>query len=312
MPIRLRGVLTFLTVLAILWCVPTAVPGGEDSSPPTVYSQGSERLSPLQDFGFGVGYMAPVPSVAEAYAKIGIRWAKSGEVGWRHLEPSPPDADGNHDYRWESLDQLIGVWQEAGVLHLQVWLKCNARWATSEPSLPPGLSPELIEVARKSRHIETISTPPKEDRWEDYAALVANVVERYDGDGDNDMPGLRHPVMYYEIESEAQQPGQWQGSLEDYLKLLETAHRAAKSANPNARIILSGFTFADLMDDIPSAETFAARMEENPVFRDHFQFNQTLLAHPELFDDVEFHYLTDYRAIYATVDWIRTEMRRNG
>ena len=266
----------------------------------------------LREFGFGIGYLAAAPVLAAEYAKIGILWGKTGPIQWADIEPAPPTRGDRHDYQWELIDRLVSTWQNAGMRNIVIWLKCNAPWATVEPPLPPGLSPDVVKAARKVGRLQRVSSVPREDMWRNYEAFVESIVERFDGDGNNDMPGLKYPVNFFEIESEAQHAGQWYGSSDDYLRLLKSASLAARKASREVKIVLSGFTFEDLMDDMPSESTVSSRLRGRPGLAEGMRFNAAALRHPELFDAVEFHYLTDYRSAYGIVDWIRGEMRKNG
>ncbi len=42
---------------------------------------------------------------------------------------------------------------------------------------------------------------------EQYYDYLYHVVERYDGDGINDMPGLKRPVIYFELGNEVSESG---------------------------------------------------------------------------------------------------------
>jgi hypothetical protein len=106
------------------------------------------------------------------------------------------------------------------------------------------------------------STPPKPDQWDAYGDFVRCVVERYDGDATNDMPGLRRPILDYEIESEAAVEIYWQGTAEEYLRLLKLAYSQVKAANPRARLIASGIGIPDLFDDAAGAEAWGPRVAE--------------------------------------------------
>ena len=294
--------LSLMLAHAPVRAVETSSPEWRHGKGETAFDTAQESRALTRDFGFGVGYTPPYQLVAEVYGETGVRWAKTAGIYWDRIEPNPPDEEGRHTYKWEELDRAVRVWQEAGIENLQLWLKCANGWATQ----PTKGDPRRVSLTRAA------SMLPDNERWDDYVAFVSSVVERYDDDGIDDMPGLSYPVLHYEIESEAQHPGQWQGTLDEYIKLLETAHHAAKDANPDVKIIPSGFTFLGLMDDIPSAEMLAERLEAYPNIKRHFEFNSAILARPDLFDEVEFHLLTDYKAVYATVDWIRREMRRHG
>lgn len=253
----------------------------------------------VRDFALGVEYLPMLP-VAEIYGKTGVKWAKSAGIEWNLIEPEPPDKKGNRFYRWELLDKVILEWQRAGIVHLQLWLKCTAKWATRN------VSTHTRSLTRRA------SSPPKKGHWDDYAEFIRNIVERYDKDGRDDAPGLLYPVEHFQIEAEAQHHGQWQGTVNEYLKLLETAYKAAKKANPHSKIILSGFTFLDLLDDMPSRETLLKRVKNMRTLGDSFAFNSKILSRPDIFDQVAFNYLTDYKAIYGCTGWIRAQMRKYG
>ena len=82
---------------------------------------------------------------------------------------------------------------------------------------------------------------------EQYYDYVYHVVERYDGDGINDMPWLKRPVIYFELGNEEDYKrevfGVNQGymSPEDYVcKRLIPGYKAAKAANANCIVMCAG------------------------------------------------------------------------
>ncbi len=77
-----------------------------------------------------------------------------------------------------------------------------------------------------------------------YSRCVSALVERYDGDGKDDMPGLIYPIKYWEAGNE---PGMQEdfdtffvGSPEDYLEVLKTTYQAVKEADPEAMVLHAG------------------------------------------------------------------------
>ena len=66
------------------------------------------------------------------------------------------------------------------------------------------------------------------------------VVERYDGDGVDDMPGLRVPVRAWQVDNEPDALAS--GSWEDYARLQEITYRAIKEAFPEAKVLMGGQT----------------------------------------------------------------------
>lgn len=252
------------------------------------------------DSFFGVAYT--VHGLAEIYAKTGCRWSKIPLVSWGRLEPTPPKG-GKHHYQWTPLDKVVQEYQRYG-FHLQMVLKASNSWANETDKAKGGLH---------GPGKRAVSMLPKAKYRQDYCDFVASVVERYDGDGHLDMPGLRFPVLYYEIESEAQHEGYWRGSHFDYGTLLKLAHDAAKSSCSEAQIILSGINFGDLFADDPSQEQLRKRLKQLPPFhRKAFRFISYSLSLVDYYDVIEFHYNRDYRSVFKTMDWLRKELKKHG
>lgn len=90
--------------------------------------------------------------------------------------------------------------------------------------------------------------------WKAYKKWVKAVVERYDGDGANDMPGLKIPVKYWEVMNEpdltykeAPEPEEGEKTLtfyqqdpKDYKKLLIKTSESIRKADPEAMILIAG------------------------------------------------------------------------
>jgi len=77
---------------------------------------------------------------------------------------------------------------------------------------------------------------------EQYYDYVYHVVERYDGDGIDDMPGLKRLVIYFELGNEVDYKREVFGVNHDYMspedyvrKRLIPGYKAAKAANPILR-----------------------------------------------------------------------------
>ena len=82
---------------------------------------------------------------------------------------------------------------------------------------------------------------------EQYYDYVYHVVERYDGDGIDDMPSLKRPVIYFELGNEVNYKRETQGVNHDYMspedyvrKRLIPGYKAAKAANPNCIVMCAG------------------------------------------------------------------------
>jgi hypothetical protein len=86
--------------------------------------------------------------------------------------------------------------------------------------------------------------------WSAYRNWVQNLVERYDGDGVDDMPGLKYPVKYWEAMNEPDLEGSatldfFVGNAADYGDLLTTTYSAVKEADPTANVLIAGAANVD-------------------------------------------------------------------
>ncbi|MDO8391793.1 MAG: hypothetical protein Q7V57_15060 [Actinomycetota bacterium] len=241
-------------------------------------------------FALGVEYMEL--GLGGTYAATGVRWAKTrGEAfAWGQVEPAAP-VGGVHAYDWSLTDRLIDEYQQAGITHIQSYLESKSPWGSA------------------SAH----DVMPKPDLLADYAAFVGALVERYDGDGSSDMPGLVAPVQHWVIGSEW--TGFWpSGSAEDYLRLLAAAAGAARAAYPEVQIGSIPFMLVDVFSgNAPSDAEVAARLKDPPpAFRNSTVGMLQILDRPDLFDYVDVHSLGDYTEIAPTFAWLRARMAERG
>jgi hypothetical protein len=94
--------------------------------------------------------------------------------------------------------------------------------------------------------------------WEAYQSWVEAIVERYDGDGVDDMPKLQVPVKYWEVMNEpdlqyqSSAPQNAGSSLNfykqgpsEYAELLIATNEAIKAADPDAQVLIAGAAGAD-------------------------------------------------------------------
>jgi hypothetical protein len=245
-------------------------------------------------FAFGVEYS--VFGLGKTYAATGALWTKPAGAGfhWGGIEPKPP-VDGKYTYDWVGPDRLIGEYQAAGFRHFHIYTQVRNPWAGTQ---------ELVGNASRA---------PKPEFLPGYADYLRALVERYDGDGKDDMPGLRFPIRYWEIEEEW--GTFWKDSAAEYVDLLRLARKTVREADPNAKVILQGFLMMGIFDGNPSAEELERRMSDpvwGPKIREGRRNIDELLSHPELFDAVEFHSLGDWTEIAGTAAFLRGEMKRYG
>jgi len=270
-----RGVSTTLAVIVIIIIVVAS--GGayflithmgapvEEGAPPEgeegeggVGNQPSGALPELAEnshFGFvptyGMG-MGPLPPYEEqtyevwsntfqnTAVELGTSWIRPhpGPFSWHLVEPT----QGTWDF--DSTDACVKAAQEHNLLILatiwpyaewdQDYWRGQPRWEESS-----GFEQDLPTSRYKPHDIVA------------YKRFVRTMVERYDGDGENDMPGLSYPVRYWEVLNEPETGG-WSnlnffnGTAQDYLEVLQATYEAVKEADPNAVILHGGATGGDM------------------------------------------------------------------
>ena len=78
-----------------------------------------------------------------------------------------------------------------------------------------------------------------------YLLFVKALVERYDGDGVADMPGLLHPIKYWEAGNEPELQGAeltfFKGSPSDYFEVLKITYGGVKEADSESSVLHAGF-----------------------------------------------------------------------
>jgi hypothetical protein len=235
---------------------------------------------------------------------IGVEYAFSGEATALARTGASAVKYFPDDYAWAKMqagpdaaidfsvtDRFVREYEDAGFTDLVLTLKSLSSWASREGRADPTPRPEFSDL---------------------YEHWVGAIVERYDGDGVDDMPGLRWPVRIYEIGAEfsSYEPE----PVDEYLDMLSHAYAAAHAAFPDVRVAHAAFltTTAFASDPDPShyEQAFAAvspRIMVHPLAD-----IRAVLDRSDIFDLVDFHALGDPDEIVPTVAWLRWEMSQRG
>ncbi|MCC7361948.1 MAG: carboxypeptidase regulatory-like domain-containing protein [Anaerolineales bacterium] len=153
---------------------------------------------------------------------------------WRYTNPA------NNTYDWSVWDLLMQSAQQHGISVLASIGNGTPQWANGSSDW-------------REKPTDLWNEPMNNTAWYKY---VYNFVERYDGDGFSDMPGLQRPLKYVEFWNEPDlrqgwlcdpvynpcppympAPHQFDGSVDDYVRLSAVGYSAAKAANPNVVIV---------------------------------------------------------------------------
>ena len=139
------------------------------------------------------------------------------------------------DRRWDIADWHVSRWQADRLAIVgTIWPFVDWDQRTCHGS-DPQVQPVLRELPNR------LFAPCDDDA---FVAWLADVVERYDGDGVDDMPGLAYPIRHWEVANEpAMQGGHghfFQGTSADYLSMLELAFDTITSADAMATVLTGG------------------------------------------------------------------------
>lgn len=194
------------------------------------------------------------------------------------------------------LDDYVREFQKAGFGDVVICLKAKSRWAS-----------------RKAGFIHYADTNPKPEYYPLYEKWIQSVVERYDGDGNADMPGLRWPVRYLEVGSEfsSYEPG----PVSHYIETLSHAYAAAHRASSSILVAHAAFMPTTAFRNHPAATVGAYRKAFQDIEVDTTHSLQdiwAILDKPQIFDVVNFHALADPYEIEDTIKWLDFEMHRRG
>ncbi|KYK22237.1 hypothetical protein AYK24_02485 [Thermoplasmatales archaeon SG8-52-4] len=84
-----------------------------------------------------------------------------------------------------------------------------------------------------------------------YKNFISKLVERYDGDGIDDMADLIVPIKYWEVSNEPSMQSDWLvffiGPAQDYFDILNATYQGVKNADSNAMVVKGGM--AGVMED---------------------------------------------------------------
>ncbi len=162
---------------------------------------------------------------AQRLRQVGPRWYRIHTLEYPWFSQHDLEESG---WDWHHRDLLIHTLQAQGVEILLMLgpARGNASCRNPEAWLPKEYWPQ-DQAGQK--------------RFRDY---VARVVERYDGDGIDDMPGLLRPVRWWQVDNEVdlhftscKKEGRAYATPEEYYQLTRAFGEAARAADPSARIL---------------------------------------------------------------------------
>ena len=147
-----------------------------------------------------------------------------GPFIWNHIEKEK----GN--FTWEEADKYVVYAQEHNQTILAtIWPHAN--WEQKSCKRKKARSPF------GKKFTKYLSKPCSMD---DYKNFLLQLVDRYDGDGVNDMPGLTKPIKYWDIMNEPEFKMFFKGSKEDFVEIFNFSSKIIKGKQKEAMIVMAG------------------------------------------------------------------------
>jgi len=148
-----------------------------------------------------------------------------------------------------------------------------------------------------------------------YQNYVRETVERFDGDGIKDMPGLKKPIVYWQVDSEFRtgffDQRTWGDPGGEYVRMLELANPPIREAMPNAKILTISWQSRAAWTDVDGEKRTYENMSDWKVgsMTKTFEAINKVFDRQELWDITCFNLIEDYSAMPGLVRWLKASMK---
>lgn len=180
------------------------------------------RLSVTPNARLGLSFPGSQTRYYPVIAEAGIGVVRLS-VSWDRIQKS------KRGFNFSGLDSRVRALQQLGIAPFLTF-ESSADWATDRAT-------HGVKNAR-----------PKD--WADWERFVSVTVDRYNGDGQNDMPGLVAPVPYWQVAnewiSETNRSGGWAGTTDELRRYITIAYEAVKAKAPDSVFVMGGIAAFNL------------------------------------------------------------------
>jgi len=312
-----------------------AAPAGSPSPLPSAGPTApfSPQPYPFEDRNMFFGLtMISTPQDGVVARELGVSWVSLQPlVVWFALESEPGVRN------WAALDREITFLQGLGVeptMALFLWNLFG-----EERQELTGILEEQATIDGYNDFASTFQAfmreSPEADSWQIYPHaetlplwldFLRAAVERYDGDGTDDMPGLLYPLRSWHLVEEFPFPGV--DDVGDYLQVLIPSYEIIHEENPAARVILPGlagnfariFAFVDGYIQDPDGGIWNGfrytrqQLANNPAVRAQMDAFQRILREGVGFYDVADIHLYEETETFleGKIAWLRHALEEAG
>lgn len=194
-----------------------------------------------QKFGFLIGPSADEMKLAR---ETGAGWVRPhpGPFVWREMQSSATDT-----IDFSQTDSMVRAAAQYDINILPtIW-----HFAEWDQKANPDASDCIVSGHEFRSEFGKYRCNPYD--WDAYSEWVSAIVERYDGDGVDDMPDLQNPITHWEVMNEPDiRPMEGEDGLQffigepaDYAELLKKTSSAIRAAHPGAQVVIAGAAGGD-------------------------------------------------------------------
>jgi len=213
----------------------TVIGGGSQfirtNGPAAFYANASQLTQTTQQLQMRTTtYITPL-------AQGGVRWYRDVQnIPWGMIEVS------RGTYKFDLIDALVQDSQSVGGRYVGT-VAPFAGWELKAAGYAPTTDEQCQRLLTEDFYYLTFDQ--RMDRYKDetaYTAFLGKVVERYDGDGIDDMPGLTTPIRYWQIhnEPEGDHCGNYRFDVSAFVRLMSISANTIHSACPSCKVINGG------------------------------------------------------------------------
>lgn len=224
-------------------------------------------------------------------SNIGVKWARQGLYAfWFLVQPdiNLPNYDfSKYDEQWRDVPVNINILANIAVIPMPL-IRPERR------NQPAASNRGHSEREKAKKYVKEGSFLPVDEKK--YVAFVRAAVERYDGDGINDMPGLKNPIKYWQVGNEPP------GGLTDYAEFLKLNYNAIKEACQECKVLIGG------VPGMPPASNYLSKFDKSflPIL------NGLVESNSRFFDIFDFHWYGnatgDYKGIKEAYNYIKQKI----